>query len=723
MALFPELLAGGKTFVFRDFGIFTLPNAAFQRASFWRGEIPLWNPLNNCGIPFLAQWNMAALYPPALIYLLLPLVPGLNLFCLAHLFFAGLGMYCLAARWTQNRLAAAIAGVAFTFNGMTLSCLIWTSNLAGLALMPWVILAVESAWTQGGKNLVQAVLVGALQMLTGAAEIILFTWSILLGLWALNLAAQPATRLRVFTRAALTALLVGLLSAVQLLPFFDLLAHSERNSSYSNGAWAVPLWGWASLFVPLFHCYQQPLGVFFQPGQDWISSYYPGVGILILAGLALFLAPQPRVWLLAGLAVLGFWLALGNAGMLYTLLGKILPALGFMRFPVKFMFLFTFAMPVLAAHAIAAMETMARSGRNGASARFVGFMMIMTGGIIGALLWHARVHPFPNEQWPVLWHTGILRLVFVLLIPGLAWWYWTKPVALLGWLLVLLVWADAITAGPSQNPTVDASVYQPGLLARQLQPVPRLGESRAMVLQPVHDLFYHRELDNVRVDYLGRRSSLMGDCNLLDDLPVADGFYPLHIREEQLLFNELSASSPTNFSAPGLADFLAIASISDPGQLLGWQPRPSHLPFYSVGAKPEYASLADTPALLLSPAFDPRKTVYLPPEARAMVQANRVVQARVQTARFGNQHEAFEIEAAAPTLLVLSQTDYHPWRAQVNGQPARIWRANEAFQAVEVPAGSSRVTFDYQDRLFLTGAVISLITLLSCLGVRPWLKP
>src|SRR6185503_2776920 len=70
---FPQVLIGWETFAFRDFGLFSYPNASFQRDCFWRGELPLWNPYNSCGVPFLAQWNTMSLYPPALIYLLLPL--------------------------------------------------------------------------------------------------------------------------------------------------------------------------------------------------------------------------------------------------------------------------------------------------------------------------------------------------------------------------------------------------------------------------------------------------------------------------------------------------------------------------------------------------------------------------------------------------------------------------------------------------------------------------
>src|SRR5439155_251351 len=72
-AAYPEVLLGSQTFYYRDFGFFGYPLAYYHRESFWQGEIPLWNPLNNCGLPFLAQWNTLVLYPGSLFYLLFPL--------------------------------------------------------------------------------------------------------------------------------------------------------------------------------------------------------------------------------------------------------------------------------------------------------------------------------------------------------------------------------------------------------------------------------------------------------------------------------------------------------------------------------------------------------------------------------------------------------------------------------------------------------------------------
>ena len=90
-------LVGQGTFFHRDFSIFGYPLACYHRESFWRGEFPLWNPLNDCGLPFLAQWNTMTLYPLSLFYLLLPLSWSLGVFCLGHLFLGGMGMYFLGA--------------------------------------------------------------------------------------------------------------------------------------------------------------------------------------------------------------------------------------------------------------------------------------------------------------------------------------------------------------------------------------------------------------------------------------------------------------------------------------------------------------------------------------------------------------------------------------------------------------------------------------------------
>src|SRR5207247_8633601 len=174
VAGFPAVATGRRTLVFGDFGLFGYPLAYYHQQSFWRGEVPLWNPLSDFGLPFLAQWNTLTCYPLSLIYLLFPLPWLLGFYCLFHLYLAGLGMYLLAREWTSSRLAASVAGTAFAFSGLALHCLIWPNNIAALGWMPWVVQCVNRATRLGGKHIVIAAAVGALQLLAGAPEVILF---------------------------------------------------------------------------------------------------------------------------------------------------------------------------------------------------------------------------------------------------------------------------------------------------------------------------------------------------------------------------------------------------------------------------------------------------------------------------------------------------------------------------------------------------------------------
>lgn len=93
IAGYPDVVFGFSTFFFRDFLQFGYPIAYYHKLQIAAAHIPLWNPLNNCGLPFLAQWNTMTFYPGSIIYLLLPLPWSLNLFVLLHQIFAGLGMF------------------------------------------------------------------------------------------------------------------------------------------------------------------------------------------------------------------------------------------------------------------------------------------------------------------------------------------------------------------------------------------------------------------------------------------------------------------------------------------------------------------------------------------------------------------------------------------------------------------------------------------------------
>src|SRR5262249_19402393 len=80
-----------------------------------------------------------------------------------------------------------------------------------------------------------------------------------------------------------------------------------------------------------------------------------------------------------------------------------------------------------------------------------------------------------------------------------------------------------------------------------------------------------------------------------------------------------------------------------------------------------------------------------------------------------------QVDAEAPSVLVLSELDYPAWKARLDGQSARVYRANYLFRAVAVPAGRHLVSFEYDDENFRRGAWITGVTALLAAGVLlPW---
>jgi hypothetical protein len=712
---FWNVILGFETFGLRDFGLFSLPTAYFQRQCFWRGELPLWNPYNCCGVPFLAQFNTLCLYPLALIYLLLPLTWALPMFCLLHLFMGGLGMYFLASRWTGSQAGGALAGVVFAFNGVTLNMLMWPSHTATLAWMPWVILLVEMGWQSGGRKMILASLASAMEVLAGGPETILFTWAILLSLAALECRRQPSgcwTTLRRFVAMGLVALA---LAAAQLLPFADFTLHSSRNSSFAGSEWSMPPWGWGNFLVPLFQTssWQQ---ITVQRDQYWTSSYYVGIGVVFLVVAALWRARQARVWLLGALLLASLVLALGNNGFVFGPLKRLLPFLGMFRYPVKFVILTVATAPLLAAYAVASYERAPREGRGwGMAESCIGACLLV---LVAAVLWVAHSWPVENTSWPATLANAQWRALFLGLTILTAWSFYRWPRAR-RWTLLLLAlvsWGDLVTHMPWQNPTMDPALYNPGFgrTDAKLTPELNIARSRVMMSPFAARQLYYKPASNMKTNYVLDRIVFLADCNLLDDLPKVDGFFSLALKGTDRLLWFLDPSTGQDLDR--LEDFLSVSQTIAPGKVFDWVTRTNYIPIVTVGQEPFFADDDSLLSELSKIRINFREVTCLPPEAKSVVKAQSQPQARLLATDFAPSRQRIRVRTPGPTLVVLTQAYYHNWKAFVDGAAVPLWRANYAFQAIEVPAGEHEVVLRYQDKALWIGGIVSLLAVLGCVG-------
>lgn len=672
---FWRVLFGGEAFFYRDYGFLGYPFAFFHRECFWNGDFfPLWNPYVNCGAPYLAQWNTLCLYPGSLLYLLLPLPWSLGFFCVAHLFLGGMGMRALAERWTGSHFGAAVAGVTFVFSGLVLGCVIYPNYLVALGWMPWVVLATRRAWQEGGRSLVLAVLAGAMQMLSGAPEIILLTWGFLVALLVVDWVRSPKSKVQsrsaqdccgttsassltpailaqvpsppftpLFRFLSVIALIIGLCAA-QLLPFFQLLSLSQRSGDAVNSFWSLPGWGWVNLFFPLFMNFQTEQGVFVMISQAFFPSIYLGLVPLTLALLAVWRVRTPEVKLLGAATLLAVLLAFGDNFVLWGWLREVLP-LGVVRFPVKALLLAAFTVPLLAAWGMAVLVPAADRLRNTAAphsnramdsldqfARRIGaltkvtalkgpLLLIMALAVLVLcqdFLWPVRLTtnlPRAEVGW-LDWVTAllVLNLALLSLLPR------RRILATLAFLLLLAT--SAVRNNSALVATIPATSFQPGLATAYherkgaLTPVPKLGESRIMLSPLAERALHTRMVPKFYADFIGQRLAFWGNLNLLDGLPKVNGASTLVTREwndvEYFLYRT------TNPAPANLMDFLGVTHTTKPGELMQWERRTNAMPLVTFPAEAvEATKPGQTLKAMMSPDWDPRRVAFVakPPVA------------------------------------------------------------------------------------------------------------
>ncbi|NDJ36175.1 MAG: YfhO family protein, partial [Chloroflexi bacterium] len=323
---------------------------AYQAERLTQGEIPLWNPYNFGGHPFLADTQAAVFYPPRLVTIFLSegLFEGWNYAALqaetiAHVWLATVLMYIFVKTVTGSRAAGLVSALVIGYGGYLAGYP--PQQLAVLEAGVWLPLALlglhqasESAEGWHPPWLAVAAAALGLSLLAGHPQTTLFFSYVML---AYGIYRARGQRLKVWPVAIPFVLGYGL-AMVQLLPGFEYTRETIRAEfgfeALANGFPFVDL-----LTVVLPNTLSR-----------W-SPLYIGIVTLPLIGVALVnKARDAAFWSVT--ALVGLLLSFGGSALLFNVLYLIVPGFGWFRGQERAAFVVAHSAAILAGLGVASLR-------------------------------------------------------------------------------------------------------------------------------------------------------------------------------------------------------------------------------------------------------------------------------------------------------------------------------------------------------------------------------
>ena len=715
------------------------PDYDYLNKSLHRGEFPFWNPYNLGGRAVAFNGNSGYFYPPRLLlHRLLPTVPASGVLMATHLFLAGFMMYRLGIAVGLSFSGALVSGTAWMLNGSSTTWLSLEMVPIFAALLPLGLLAVLGA-PRSWRSTAWVGLIVALTITAGNLQWAYYNLGLLLlaGTYVV-FALEPSTRLRGTVRMATGFALGGLLAAPMLVPTLVTMSTSQRptlsleflKTTYREALLTeIPTMLYPDAYgnpADDFALVRVPSGGYFIYPE---LCNYVGVASVLLFGCCWWRRGLPRVLAATGLGVL-----VVPATPLYGLL-YLLPGLNRIN-STRLVYLWIFIVALGSGFGLDGLTPKQRRWlirlSGAAIALWLAVLAYLRSDTAKSLIINWLAHKHVRLPDPQLYLSKEEYLAAVL--RGFEATYGWGPTALAPllwlalfclalhfqkatrWAVPALLAADLLCFGVRFNSKMSPQTIYPETATirvlkqrSKLERVMGLATIKPNTLLPF-ELYDACGYDSFFPVYTGRYFNYLisGESGL--DGPMSAQVFPI-----------------TNYTSP-LVNLLGVRYfIAYPGQQLDGYKKvaesplpifenPNRLPrAFIVGEYRTVVDLSQTLRTLASGDFNARKTVLLAQESPLATGSG---QGEVDFASYGPHQIRLRLKSTSgPGMLVLTDAYSPGWTAVVDGNPAKIYRADAMFRAVALRGGEKEVIFNYRPPRFTEGLVCFGLGLLVTLAL------
>ncbi len=699
------------------------PWRTYLSRSFHAGRIPLWNPHNQLGIPFVGNSLGAVFYPPHLLYALLPVPVAWTAIFVLRTFFAALFTWLLARRLGASTAAALTAAVAFSLCGQ-ITAFQGFGQVDGTFWLPLLLLMVERLRERSDlRTIVLTGITFALPALSGALEaafhvtLMACAWALFRLVWP-DRRVNPSPAMRYVIAFCACGVVAASLSMVQILPTTEWLGQTARTL---GGA-------------PLPHRPLPEIVTFFSRdlGHRLSSAgvkvpegaAYVGILTVLLAPLALVGRDRKTPLFLIGTLFVVLQITYGLWP--FSPLVEITPVFKSLA-NWRLLVVADLCLALLAALGLTALEKRVAPGDQGSTlaalAGLAAGVLVVALGLL--LLWMRESEsPLQVSAMQGFWSAALLATGGVIAI-ALALRRTLRP-GVVGAVVTVALIADMASAAVTYVP-----FFRPEMIFPEA---------------PVFDFLKSRAEGESRV--IAVDGAWVGSFETQYGLNGAAGYtIPLR-RPAQVLRSfctstgNLGALSEKLINKKHLLDLLNVRYLvattrnKGAGRLKGQSGRfvevfrsGSNVIFENPHAlgkaflvPSEGVEHVTDPKLslarVLSDGFDPRRSAVVEsPLKPAPGAAAATGPPGVTTRTCEPERCSFTVEAVTPSLLVWSETWYPGWDVAVNGQERPLLRADHALMGVALGPGTHEVTFSFRPMTFRVGLTVSLVTALLAIAV------
>lgn len=642
------------------FGYF-YPTAAFVHRTLRGGSLPLWNPNQFAGQPFLGLHVPGALYPPNLAIMgLLDPRHALAAGFVFHAAISGVFTWLFAARLGLGPAGRLLAALVYMLSGPTMFGIYMPAFLASQAWLPAILWALHGLLAEVRPRWAIALAASvSLAFLPGHAQGFVYTmqFAVAYGLFGLVWVTPRGRRWRALGLAALGALVAVGLVAPQLLPALELAAQGTRDLG------GVPL-------ATAAHGQAEPPALLRGLVGGYASSRTEGplrwlvalpAASLLLAVLGLRARRLRAAWLLLlGGAVLTALFMLGTRSPVFPIY-HALPLGNLFRNPVRIAFLYVFLAAMLAGIGVDGLREVAQAWLGRRAAAVTAALVVAVTAV--ELYGRTKVgygHPFLGLPVPA----ALTELAeFVRTRPG-------HP--------RVFIESTRLPAPPPFFPKAGTFLGFPAVPDYE----PNMPAAYRAYFRP-DEAVWHGKLSVV----FGPRDPSRDRMRRLLDLMSVRYYATLDERPE--------AEDALRAFAAGPEIGLGAGRVFE---------RPSALPrAYAVRRAVGVPDVAAALEHLAGDAFDPRRDAVVvggAAETAGLADLGAADDASgsvdvAEIVREGATEVVVGATCRARCLLILTDLHYPGWRAEVDGRAATVHTVNALFRGVILEPGAHRVVYGY----------------------------